>query len=100
MRCSAIPSQAEDQQLPPSNTDLPAPPGETKENQGQLSKHSSTVDSAQPCGEEGIEGRKAKIKWPSMTQERERCEFDEDITSIVENNLKGTSKRKLKLWEI
>ena len=57
----------------PSNTDLPAPghrsggshqpPGETKENQGQVSKHSSTaVDSAQPYGEEGIEGRKAKIK--------------------------------------
>ena len=107
MRCSAIPSPAEDQQLPPSNTDLPdpvhrsegshQPPGETEDSQGQVSNHNSTVDSAQPCGEEVIEGWKAKIQWPAMAEEREWCEFDEDITSILENNLKGTSKRKLEV---
>ena len=107
MRCSAIPSPAEDQQLPTSNTDSPGsvhrsggshlPPGETEDSQGQVPNHSSTADSAQPCGEEVIEGRKAKIKWPAMAEEKEWCEFDEDITSILENNLKGTSKRKLEV---
>ena len=59
--------------------------------------HSSTADSAQPCGEEVIEGRKGKIKWSAMAEEREWCEFGEDITSILENNLKGTLKRKLEV---
>ena len=93
MRCSGIPSLAEDLNFH-HHTDLPGPvhrsggshqpPEETEDSQGQVSNHSSTADSAQPCGEEVIEGRKAKIKRPAMAEEREWCEFDEDITSILE----------------
>jgi hypothetical protein len=41
--------------------------------------------------------RKAKVNWPAMSEEKIWREFDEDITQILENTLRGTSKRKLEV---
>ncbi len=39
--------------------------------------------------------KKRKMKWPAMADEKAWREFDEDISMMVVNNLKGTSKWKL-----
>ena len=39
--------------------------------------------------------KKRKVKWPAMADEKAWREFDEDISMMVVNTLKGTLKRKL-----
>ena len=69
-------------------------PGQTRDNLGQVSDHSTQVDPSQEDAEEVID-RKKKIKWPPMADEKAWREFDEDVSRMLENTLKGTSKRKL-----
>ena len=71
-------------------------PGQTRDNPGQVSDHSTQVNPPQEDAEEVID-RKKKIKWPPMADEKAWREFDEDISRMLENTLKGTSKRKLEV---
>ena len=69
-------------------------PGQTKDNKGQVSDHSTQVD---PQQQSAKVVEKKKVKWPTMADEKAWREFDEDITMMLENTLKGTSKRKLEV---
>ena len=69
-------------------------PGQTRDNPGQVSDHSTQVNSPLSNAEEVI-GQKKRIKWSPMSDGKAWREFDEDISSMLENTLRGTSKIKL-----
>ncbi|XP_072047083.1 uncharacterized protein [Amphiura filiformis] len=107
MKCYAVSEAAEESSSPSSSTDnllseadrsggSQQSPGQTRDNQGQVSDHSTQVDPPQGSSEEVVE-RKKKVKWPTMADEKTWREFDEDISMMLENTLKGTSKRKLEV---
>ena len=70
-------------------------PGQTRDNQGQVSDHSTQVDPLQESAK--VVERKKKVKWPAMADEKAWRKFDEVISMMLENTLKGTSKRKLEV---
>ena len=41
--------------------------------------------------------RKAKIKWPSLAEKQAEEEMDEDLTRVLELNLKGKMQNKLQV---
>ncbi len=71
-------------------------PGQTSDNPGPVSDHRTQVNPPQAIPEE-VSDRKKKVKWPPMNDQKAWREFDEDISGMLENTLRGTSKRKLEV---
>ena len=87
-----------------SNTDQPIvtdrsrechqSPGQTRDNPGEVSDHKTQVNNLQADAEEVIDRK--KIKWPPMADEK-AWRGDEVVSRMLENTLKGTSKKKLEV---
>ena len=103
-KCYAVPMAAEEGSSSSSTESLLSKadrsgesyqsPGQTRDNPGQVSDHSTQVDPPLESSVEVVE-KKRRVKWPAMADEKAWREFDEDISMMLENTLKGTSKRKL-----
>ena len=106
MKCTAVPVVACQSTSTSSSTILSAAavrsgeddqsPGQTSDNPGPVSDHRTQVNPPQAIPEE-VSDRKKKVKWPPMNDQKAWREFDEDISGMLENTLRGTSKRKLEV---
>ena len=73
-----------------------AQPSQLEEDASQVCNHSAQSHKVEEAESEES-SRKAKIKWPSLAEKQTWEEMDEDLTRVLELNLKEEIQNKLRV---